>query len=357
MLSLILLLLGLAGFVLPTFGGDDDDDTAPARDNAPPPDDDRLRGTFGDDLLNGTAGNDTIAAFTGDDTIYGGAGLDLIEAGAGDDLVYGGADRDVIYGRAGDDTLFGENGNDLLEGGAGDDLLYGGYGKDVIRGGAGADTIFGGFAARLVDDDYVKASDLNDTLRGEGGEDVIYIWGGDPAVAGKEGGFVNGGNNEDIFVDEKDELILVAGAATFQDDQGTTDFIVLANLDYPGNTIATIVEFKPADHRLILTVDAEADAGTLATDFTLLQTTFGGVNGVMVTATLAGTPALAADQFEGSQAFFRGAILGSGLGQINAGNIDVQVVQTDARVTDYFDPVPTVDYIKSVIPANPAGVI
>lgn len=356
MLSLILLLLALGAFALPTFGGGSDDDDDPAPNDAAPPDE-TLRGTFGDDLLYGTADNDTIRAFTGNDTIYGGAGLDLIEAGAGDDLVYGGADRDVIYGREGNDTLFGDDGNDLLEGGAGDDLLYGGYGKDVIRGGAGNDTIFGGFAARMIDGDYVKATEINDTLRGGDGEDVIYIWGGDSAILGKEGGWAVGGLNDSGAGDQFDQLILVAGEAVLEDEQGSTDFFVLANLDYPENTIATIDEFKPLEHRLILTVDAEAEAGTLTTSFTLEETTRGGVNGVMVTASLVAGHGLDLEQFEGSQAFFRGAILGNGLGEINADNIAVEVVQTDARVTDYFNPVPLVDYVKTVVGENPFRII
>jgi hypothetical protein len=357
MVSILLLILGLVAFALPSFGddGDENDNNAdtPIDPDAPT---NEIRGTFVEDLLNGTAENDSITAFTGNDTIFGGDGVDRIEAGFGDDLVYGGADRDLIQGREGDDTLFGDDGNDLLEGRLGDDLIYGGYGKDVIRAGSDNDTIFGGFAARLVGDEYVKASDLNDTLRGEGGEDVIYIWGGDPAIAGKEGGFASGGNNEDNLIDEKDEIILVAGEARLEDNQGTADFIALANLDYPGQTVATITEFKPNDHRLVLTVDAEAPANTLTTDFTLEQTMRGGVNGVLVTAVLTGPHSLTADQYEGSQAFFRGAILGNGLGEINAANIDVAVVQTNAAETNYFDPVPTVTLVKSIIPANPASI-
>ncbi|WP_019954551.1 calcium-binding protein [Yoonia vestfoldensis] len=353
--SILLVLLGLGALVIPLVGGgsngdDDEDDT--------------IKGSFEDDVIVGTDGNDVIYGYKGDDTISGLGGIDEIYGGEGDDTITGGDGRDILFGGPGDDMIDGGEGNDTIEGGADDDTIDGGYGQDVIRAGRGDDLIFGGPAARLDDNgDYVLATDINDTLRGEGGEDTIYIWGGDPTVAGKEGGFASGGRNDTDVVgedgavlDQKDELILVSGSATLEDLQGTTDFFVLANLDDGLQTQATITQFRLETHRLILTVDAETTA-PLGLDYALTATTLNGVPGVLVTATLTDPAGLAPDQYEGSSAFLRGATLDTGeRTDVSRESINIEVVQTNAETTDYFDPAPTVAFIKSVIPANPAPI-
>jgi hypothetical protein len=211
----------------------------------------------------------------------------------------------------------------------------------------------------------VLATDINDTLRGEGGEDTIYIWGGDPAVAGKGGGFASGGRNDTDVVgedgavlDQKDELILVSGSATLEDLQGTTDFFVLANLDDALQTQATITQFRLEDHRLILTVDADTDtSNALGLDFTLQATTLNGVSGVLVTAVVTNPNGLTADQYEVSSAFLRGATLDTGeRTDVSRETINIELVQTNAAQTDYFDPAPTVAFIKGLIPENPARI-
>lgn len=351
-ISVLLILLGLGALIIPLASGGADDDE--------PSEDGTIRGTFGNDVINGTEGDDIIRGFLGNDTIDGLGGNDEIYGGEGNDTIFGGDGRDLLFGGPGDDVIDGGNGNDTIEGGAGNDTLNGGYGADIIRGGNGDDLIFGGPAARLNDDgDYVLATDINDTLRGGGGEDTIYIWGGDPAVAGKEGGFASGGRNDPEVVggdgavlDQKDELILVSGSATLEDLQGTTDFFMLANLDDGLETQATITQFRLESHRLILTVDAET-ADTLALDYTLTATTLNGVPGVMVTAVMTDPAGLSSDQYEGSSAFLRGATLDTGeRTDISRDTLNIEVVQTNAETNDYFDPAATVALIKAVIPPN-----
>lgn len=354
--SVLLVLLGLGALVIPlASGGSDDDDVS---------EDGTIRGTFDDDVINGTEGDDIIRGFLGDDTISGLGGNDEIYGGEGNDTIFGGDGRDIIFGGPGDDVIAGGNGNDTIEGGAGNDTLDGGYGADIIRGGNGDDLIFGGPAARLNDDgEYVLATDINDILRGGGGEDTIYIWGGDPAVTGKEGGFASGGRNDTAVVgedgavlDQKDELILVSGSATLEDLQGTTDFFVLANLDDGLETQATITQFRLESHRLILTVDAETET-ELDVDYTLIETTLNDQPGVLVSAVVTGPAGVDPELYEGSSAFLLGATLGSGeLTDVSYATINVEVVQTDAETNDYFDPAATVALIKTVIPPNPAAI-
>lgn len=353
-ISVLLILLGLGALIIPLASGGADDDE--------PSEDGTIRGTFGDDVINGTEGDDIIRGFLGNDTIDSLGGNDEIYGGEGNDTIFGGDGRDLLFGGPGDDVVDGGDGNDTIEGGAGDDTLDGGYGVDVIRGGNGDDLIFGGAAARLDDNgDYVLATDLNDILRGGGGEDTIYIWGGDPAVAGKEGGFASGGRNDTAVVgedgavlDQKDELILVSGSATLEDLQGTTDFFVLANLDDGLETQATITLFRPEDHRLILTVDADTDED-LELDYRLEPTTLDGQPGVLVSAEVTGPAGVDPDLYEGSSAFLVGATLGTGQQtDVSYDMINVEVVQTNAETNDYFDPAATVALIKAVIPPNPA---
>ncbi|WP_108813841.1 calcium-binding protein [Loktanella sp. Alg231-35] len=337
-MTIILLLVASGALIVPFIGGDDDDD-AENRDE--------IRGTLGDDdPLDGTDGNDSIFGFDGDDTINAGAGVDFINAGLGNDTVNGGDNRDTIEGRAGDDTLNGEGGNDEIRGGAGNDTIDGGYGSDVVRAGRGDDEISGGFGARLIGGELINATDRTDTLRGEGGSDTIYMWGG--------GGLASGGLSSDDpvdNVDEKDTLILVTGEGELRDDQGTTDFFALANLDNDEETFATITEFDPFEHRMILTIDAAGMPPTTAgVDFTLEQTTINGVNGVLVTAVLDDPTSIDDDDYEASSAFFRGLVLTS----IDPDDLDIEVVMTNADDTDYFLPEDTVEVVNGLIPANPA---
>lgn len=322
MFSLLLLFVVGAALVVPAIG--DDDDGGSDRSS-----DERIKGSPEDDVIDGTSGNDEIVSWKGDDTINAGAGEDEIKAGEGNDTVFGGDDRDVIKGGPGDDMLFGEEGSDTIEGGAGDDTMDGGYGFDIMRGGNGNDIMFGGPAARAVGGDLIPETGAKDIVRGEDGEDEIYIWG---ALGKAVGG------------DDDDTLVLVTGNGTLEDEQGETDFIILANAADDAPTNGIITEFNPAQDTLTLTVDGVLN-GAPAPDveFTLTETTItegsNTVNGVMVRAQIEAGEAVPAES-EGSQVFLRGATIA----QLSGATINVEFTD-DAS---YFNPEETVAGLASV---------
>lgn len=354
-MSLLLLLALTGALLIPLFGGGGDDSS-----------DDDIRGTLGDDELNGTDGDDTILGFDGADLINGGAGVDFINGGLGNDTVNGGDGRDVIEGREGNDILNGDDGNDTIEGGAGDDTINGGYGSDIVRGGRGDDIIFGGPGARAIgpDGELVNATDRTDTLRGEGGEDTIYIWGG--------GGFAAGGidDSDNQIADEFDTLVLVTDTATLSDDQGSTDFYVLANIEDDVETFAIIQEFdngNPFDiddkgeHRLILTVDIDLGDSVIAPQLGF-EATSGSieqngetVNGIFISAKLLNPEDFPDADFEESSAFLRGETNPTmdDLQTFIENNYEIEVVYTDADENDYFTPDVTVAGIAAQIGPHP----
>ncbi|WP_375254578.1 calcium-binding protein [Yoonia sp.] len=356
--SIILLLLLGGVFLIPALGGGDDE-------NGNNDDSNEVSGTFGDDIpLNGTNGDDLIFGYTGNDTINAFAGLDTVIGGEGDDTINGGDNRDVLEGRAGDDTINGDDGNDTILGGAGNDTLNGGYGSDIIRGGRGDDVIFGGFGAREVDGELVEATDRTDTLRGEGGSDTIYIWGGD--------GLASGGldDNQNATADEKDTLVLVTGEATLRDDQGSTDFYVLANIEDDIETFATITEFdngNPLDtsdtgeHRLILTVDIDMEGasntpvvGFVATEGSIVENGET-VEGIFIQAKLLNPDDFPDAEFEESSAFFRGESnpTTDDIQTFIENNYEIEVLWTDAADNDYFDPETTVEALAATVGVHP----
>jgi Ca2+-binding RTX toxin-like protein len=103
-------------------------------------------------------GNDTITGSNnGADSIDAGSGADLVNAGAGDDFIFGGDGADVLNGDAGNDAIDGGTGADNISGGAGNDSLMGGLGNDTIVGGDGDDGISGGAG------DVITGGNGNDT--------------------------------------------------------------------------------------------------------------------------------------------------------------------------------------------------
>lgn len=254
-LTLLLLMgLGLA-IAVPVFSGDDGDDgEEPAEPEDRVIDDDDnifgnpgdnvIDGDFEDNVIDGTDGNDAIRGLRGDDTINGGAGRDTIAGGYGNDIVRGGDDRDVITGFDGNDQLFGDGGSDTIRGGAGNDRIDGGVGFDILRGGDGNDVVLGGAAAVRGDGGELELeTDRGDIARGLDGDDEVYIWG--------RGGLAVGGEGDD-------KLVLVTGQGTLEDEDGATEFFVLANAeDDTILTRATITEFNPDEDILTLTVDGE----------------------------------------------------------------------------------------------------
>ncbi|PUB10904.1 calcium-binding protein [Yoonia sediminilitoris] len=330
-LTLLLLLgLGLA-IAVPIFGGDDDqtEPEAPEQreveeeDAFGNPGDNIIIGDFQDNVIDGTDGNDAIKGLKGDDTINGGAGIDTLAGGFGNDIVRGGDDRDVITGFDGDDQLFGDAGNDTIQGGAGNDRIDGGLGFDILRGGDDDDVVLGGAAAIRGDGgDLVLDDARGDIARGLDGNDKVYIWG--------RGGLAVGGEGDD-------KLVLVTGQGTLEDEDGPTEFFVLANAeDDTILTRATITEFNPFEDVLTLTVDGDPGAGPApeVEVFAEEQTRTEGdreVRGVFVKAQLVG-PDIPGSEEAG--AFLRGATLD----QLNADNVRVAFTEN----ADYFDPEQTV---------------
>jgi len=140
----------------------------------------------------------------------------------------------------------------------------------------------------------------------------------------------------------------VTGVGTLEDSEGTTDFFALANLEDEQGTRASITEFDPTEHRMILTVDIASDqTATPDLDFTLTQTEIDGENGVLVRAVLLNEDEFDDGSFETSAAFFRGAILPD---PVPDNLFDIEVVATDADQNDYFNPQATVALIKGQIP-------
>ncbi len=355
----ILLLLGLGlALAVPFLGGDDDDDEA-----------NRIDGSPEGEPINGTEGADSIFALAGDDVINAGGGNDFVNAGLGNDTVNGGDGRDVIQGRAGNDIINGDNGNDRIEGGAGDDTIDGGYGSDTILGGRGTDVIKSGFNARLIDNELVNATETLDIIRGQGGEDTLFMWGDDsdnstpdnPKGLSLAVGGVNSAPPGEVGPPELDELILVTGESDLQDDEGPTNFFVFANLEDDQDTLATIVEFNPAQHKLVLTIDADLDGATApAVDFVLTETSLDGEDGVLVEARFEdamGDPTDPDFDYEVSRAFLRGATIAS------LDESDFAVVLTDNDIPEpgpddvlteadftLFNPEATLETVKNALP-------
>lgn len=323
-LTLILALLGLGALLIPVLGGDDDDGDEP----------NEIRGTLDADELDGTDGDDNILGFDGDDIIDGGAGEDFINAGLGNDTVDGGDDRDVIEGRAGDDTINGGNGSDTIEGGMGEDRIDGGRDFDIIRGGNDNDVLLGGApAVEDGDGNLILDSSRGDIVRGNDGDDEVFIWGGQ--------GLAVGGSGDDT-------LVLVTGQGTLEDEDGETDFVILANAqDDTIPTRGTITEFNPMQDTLTLTVDGDLGGGAAPeVEFTLEARTIEEngqpVNGVFVLAQIAdGEPDV--EGSEGAGVFLRGATI-EGLE-----GAEIDVVFTDNA--DYFDPEETLDFIQNRVTA------
>lgn len=318
-MTILLLLIGVGALIIPQLGGDDGGGDAAPETN-------EIRGTFDDDTLVGSESADLIYGFQGNDTINGGDGDDEIRPGEGDDTVFAGLGNDYILGSPGNDDLDGGVGNDRIFGGADDDVINGNYGSDLLRGGDGNDTIFGGFDSRVVDGELVPALQSTDAIRGDDGDDTIFIWGGNGTADGSA---------------DNDTLVLVTGQASLTAGGGATDaFYALANVTDEQLTEATITDFDPSRDTLTLTIDYVPEGGVLPdVDFTLTDTTVGGVSGVLVQAVFVGPGDVPAES-EAATAFLQGATSA----QLGAANIQVMLTAE----ADLFDPEATLAGIAPV---------
>lgn len=237
--------------------------------------DDQAQGGDGDDLLGGRGGDDSLQGDDGRDALDGGAGDDALWGGEGNDRLHGGDGDDALDGGAGDDLLAGCEGDDTLAGGGGDDTLEGGGGTDDLTGGAGDDAVSGGFG-----DDLLDGGDGADTVEGGAGNDLLT--GG----ADRDEDFLNGGDGDDA-------LNLFAGDWG-NGGEGADVFQLQDHL--PGDPVARITDFDPAQDHLVVFYDAAehpAPELTLTVDQAGVATLM--LDGVPLAAlTGAGLPDLAA---------------------------------------------------------------
>lgn len=161
---------------------------------------DVLSGGDGNDTIYGGGGNDTLSGSAGNDTVYGEAGDDLLVDGQGNDIYDGGVGFDVIdfSGRSTGVTLnlstakptaalaetirniegaIGTGYADKITGSLLDNLLDAGAGNDTIAGGAGNDTIIDGTGRDTIDggsgNDRFLASGESDKFTGGSGYDTL----------------------------------------------------------------------------------------------------------------------------------------------------------------------------------------
>lgn len=200
---------------------------------------DSIWGGDGTDMLTGRDGADLLEGGAGNDALTGGAGIDQLFGGLGNDLLHGDEGDDLLDGGSGDDRLEGCEGNDSLSGGDGDDLLFGGGGNDLLQGGDGQDALIGG-----NEDDRLMGGRGSDTLDGLAGKDEI--WGQDSTGDDGTLDFLNGGAGDDI---------LHLGAGDYGNGGEGADQFELHKLG-PNDPIPQIVDYNPAEDRLILLYDA-----------------------------------------------------------------------------------------------------
>ncbi len=208
--------------------------------------------------LRGGAGNDTLRGGAGADSLLGGDGDDWLDGGGGDDTLIGSAGDDTLLGGDGDDQLFAGGGNSVLLGGAGNDLLIGGAGDDTLMGGRGNDTLEGGWG-----NDALIAGAGDNLLNGGAGNDTLI--GANLDLRGNDRGgvnFLNGGEGDDL---------IVLGVGDIASGGEGRDLFLLGEWMRGGDP-ATILDFDPAEDRLMVAYDAsrgDPPAIAVAVDQTL----------------------------------------------------------------------------------------
>ena len=123
-------------------------------------------------------------------------------------------DNCIITGSDKDDVLIADfNITTTIEAKKGNDQIQGGQAPDVLKGGNGDDRIKG---------DILYSSEIGpDVLVGEGGNDILlgisssdYIFGGpgdDFAVAGTQGGTIDGGKGNDVLYGQSNATSILIG--------------------------------------------------------------------------------------------------------------------------------------------------
>ncbi len=192
--------------------------------------------------LTATAGNDHLRGSPADDVISGLEGADRIRGNDGDDRLIGGPGNDRLWGGSGNDILQGHELRELfvtqevnvMRGGKGDDVyIVQSLGDRVIeKAGQGADTvqtIIGYtlpdnvenllvFDSFLFDGDPLVGNSLDNRITGASfAYDTIFGLDGNDTLdgGGRVGGFLDGGNGDDVLIQSYGESLGGAGADLF----------------------------------------------------------------------------------------------------------------------------------------------
>jgi Ca2+-binding RTX toxin-like protein len=252
--------------------------------------------------FNTTSGG-TLIGTSGQDYLLGSSGVDRLEGQAGDDTILGGAGNDELFGQGGNDVLLGGDGADMLHAHGGNDWLDvgGSNGWQAAFGHGGDDTyvykaiyqnvMFAEFDTTLTNNDRVIFEDLTlDALNiaSENGNlnhvvfthsygastheltvldahqiehfqfadgtvihdfQIVASTGG-TLVDGLKNDYLQGSNQDDIFVMDEGQNWITTGAGS--------DVIDLSVF----NSITTVTDFDPLDDVLHFSSSTFADAST-----------------------------------------------------------------------------------------------
>lgn len=116
--------------------------------------------------------------------------INLFDSNSTGNYVLNTALMNQIIGTNASETLYGTPEDDYIDGKGGNDTIYGLAGNDTLLGGEGNDTIYGGDG-----DDYLDGGNGSDRLIGDNGNDTL--------VAGPQGGWLQGGKGNDVYILEK----------------------------------------------------------------------------------------------------------------------------------------------------------
>ncbi|MDB5889344.1 MAG: Hemolysin-type calcium-binding region [Polaromonas sp.] len=191
-------------------------------------------GTAKNDHLNGTGGDDQLSGLGSNDHLRGNGGNAMLFGGAGDDHLWGGNGNDRLEGQptVTDGKLRAEI--NFLRGGAGDDPYFvNGPGDRVFeKAGAGIDTVYTTVGFTLpahvenlfahesfqFDDRPLVGNALNNIITGSPfSNEVIRGLDGNDTLngGGRFGGFLDGGNGNDILIQTIGQSLGGAGADLF----------------------------------------------------------------------------------------------------------------------------------------------
>jgi Ca2+-binding RTX toxin-like protein len=254
-----------------------------------------ITGGNGGDILTGGAKADTIIGGLGADTIIGGDGIDIIDGGAGNDIItvddvsdfIGLTSAETVIGGSGaaDVLNFSENATTTI---AASDLMKISGIETIKLGGTGANTI-------TLNNDVFAANGsttLTITDSATAGASTVAAGGLSAAnsikytntAASSTTDTVTGGAGDDTYTTFEDSLV---AADVFAGGAGTDTF----NIKLDGGNLADLT--LGSTNIEVINVTTDSSARTAA--FTLADTNFASVAGVINAATMTGGLTLDAD--------------------------------------------------------------